>query len=121
LGEFYASSGVVLNDHWETMREYGFLSNRLFDAAACGAIVVSDHVDGMDEVFDGLIYTYSKGSRDLAEKVNTAMAEGNSRQKERARLAEKMRKHHDFEARAGEIDKLLQKSFGMFPRMSSAE
>ena len=33
----YAAAGVVLNDHWPDMAAEGFLSNRLFDAAACGA------------------------------------------------------------------------------------
>ncbi len=41
LGAMYASAGVVLNDHWDDMRADGFLSNRLFDAAASGARV--DH------------------------------------------------------------------------------
>ena len=33
---------MVLNDHWEDMRAEGFLSNRLFDAVASGARVVTD-------------------------------------------------------------------------------
>jgi spore maturation protein CgeB len=42
---------VVLNDHWENMRTTGFLSNRLFDAVASGARVISDDVLGQEEVF----------------------------------------------------------------------
>ena len=38
---------LVLNDHWDDMRARGLLSNRLFDAAACGAAVVSDDVLGL--------------------------------------------------------------------------
>lgn len=58
LYEYYGSAGVVYNDHWPDMAKWGFLSNRLFDAAACGAYVVSDRVDGLQEVFDGLIRSY---------------------------------------------------------------
>ena len=58
LCEYYGNAGVVYNDHWPDMARWGFLSNRLFDAAACGAYVVSDRVDGLAEVFEDLIATY---------------------------------------------------------------
>jgi GT2 family glycosyltransferase/spore maturation protein CgeB len=58
LCEYYGNAGVVYNDHWPDMARWGFLSNRLFDAAACGAYIVSDQVDGLREVFEGLITTY---------------------------------------------------------------
>jgi GT2 family glycosyltransferase len=51
LGAVYRSAGVVLNDHWDDMRAEGFLSNRLFDAVACGARVITDDVEGLREVF----------------------------------------------------------------------
>lgn len=54
----YAAARVVLNDHWSDMRRGGFLSNRLFDAAAAGARIVSDNVDGLDAVFAGQVRTY---------------------------------------------------------------
>ena len=41
LAAAYAGAGVVLNDHWDDMRAGGFVSNRLFDAVASGARVVS--------------------------------------------------------------------------------
>lgn len=55
LGRIYAEAGVVLNDHWEDMRELGFISNRLFDAVACGARVLSDPVAGASELFGGSV------------------------------------------------------------------
>jgi GT2 family glycosyltransferase/spore maturation protein CgeB len=58
LREYYGNAGVVYNDHWPDMARWGFLSNRLFDAAACGAYVVSDKIAGLDEVFKGLIAGY---------------------------------------------------------------
>jgi hypothetical protein len=58
LRHVYSSAGVVLNDHWDDMRAHGFISNRLYDAVACGALVVSDHVDGVEERFGGAVVTY---------------------------------------------------------------
>ena len=58
----YSSAGIVLNDHWEDMRRHGYASNRLYDAVACGALVISDRVDGIEERFGGAVLTY--GTRD---------------------------------------------------------
>ena len=45
LYKYYGSACIVLNDHWDDMRQKGFISNRLFDALACGAFIVSDRVN----------------------------------------------------------------------------
>lgn len=55
----YSSCKILLNDHWEDMREKGFISNRIFDGIACGAQILSDSVEGLDELFPGVVYTYS--------------------------------------------------------------
>ena len=61
LRKAYSSCKILLNDHWEDMREKGFISNRLFDGFACGAFIISDKVEGGEEVFgDGLV-TYKDG------------------------------------------------------------
>jgi Glycosyl transferase family 2/Glycosyl transferases group 1 len=54
----YSSAGIVLNDHWDDMREHGFASNRLYDAVACGALVLSDSIPGLEERFGGAVVTY---------------------------------------------------------------
>lgn len=55
----YRSARIVLNDHWDDMRREGFLSNRLFDASAAGARIISDAVDGMHDVFGDQVQSYS--------------------------------------------------------------
>jgi O-antigen biosynthesis protein len=62
----YSSAAIVLNDHWDDMREHGFASNRLYDAVACGALVVSDRLDGLEERFGGAVVTY-----ETAEELRT--------------------------------------------------
>lgn len=57
LSAHYASADVVLNDHWPDMAAEGFLSNRLFDAAAAGAAILSDPALGLEAVFGGLVAT----------------------------------------------------------------
>lgn len=53
LGHWYGSTAIVLNDHWANMRREGFISNRIYEAAASGALVISDDVVGLDDEFDG--------------------------------------------------------------------
>ena len=55
----YRSAGIVLNDHWTDMDREGFYSNRLFDAVASGARVISDQVEGIGEIFQGGVQTYT--------------------------------------------------------------
>jgi len=55
----YGNAALVLNDHHSEMAESGFLSNRLFDAVAAGARVVSDPALGLREVFGSTVVEYT--------------------------------------------------------------
>ncbi|MFC5675816.1 glycosyltransferase family protein [Aeromicrobium endophyticum] len=54
----YRGARIVLNDHWPDMARLGFYSNRLFDAVAAGARVVSDRADGLEDVLGPSARTY---------------------------------------------------------------
>ena len=58
LRKVYSSAKIVLCDHWDDMREHGFISNRIYDALACGATIVSDDVAGLATRFPGQVHTY---------------------------------------------------------------
>jgi spore maturation protein CgeB len=62
LPGWYASAEVVLNDHWEDMARWGLLSNRVFDALAAGACVVSDEIAGDDDLLAGAVVTFRSSS-----------------------------------------------------------
>ena len=51
---------ILLNDHWDTMRAWGFVSNRLFDALACAAPVVSDFLPEIRDLFGEAVGTYTE-------------------------------------------------------------
>lgn len=42
LGRLYTGSKATINDHWDDMKTYGFINNRVLDALACGLPVISD-------------------------------------------------------------------------------
>jgi hypothetical protein len=62
VAPMYRSAGIVLNDHWPDMARESFFSNRLFDAVASGGRVVSDYVEGAEELFEGAVQTYGAPS-----------------------------------------------------------
>lgn len=68
----YNGAGVVLNDHWDDMRRWGFVSNRLFDVLACGVPVISDAMPEIDELFEGAVGTY-RTTDELGDRVRTCL------------------------------------------------
>jgi GT2 family glycosyltransferase/spore maturation protein CgeB len=74
LHRVYSSAGIVLNDHWDDMREHGYISNRIYDALACGAVVLSDDVPGLAERFGDAVAVY-RSAGDLHELIERLLAD----------------------------------------------
>jgi len=68
----YSSSLIVLNDHWKSMREKGFVNNRIFDALACKAFILSDHMDEIVALFGNAVETY-RTAGELHRKIDFYM------------------------------------------------
>jgi len=100
LGALYASAGVVLNDHWDDMRREGFVANRIFDAVASGARVVSDLVPA-DPILATAVRVW-RTPEDLGLLVGECADRFPSRQ-ERQEAARHVLAAHSFEARAREL------------------
>jgi O-antigen biosynthesis protein len=100
LAAAYRSAGVVLNDHHDAMRVDGFVSNRLFDAVASGARVISDEVPGLAELFGPGVQVYETPD-DLARLATLADPDsvfGDDLTRRAA--ADRVRTEHSFAARA---------------------
>jgi len=95
----YASAGAVLNDHWPDMAAEGFLSNRLFDAAACASRIVTDEATGLTDVFGDGPRTY-RDVDDLRRLLGADLDAEFPGRDERLRLASRIAEHHSFDARA---------------------
>ncbi len=99
----YRSAGVVLNDHHDAMRTDGFVSNRLFDAVASGARVVTDEVAGLAELFGPGVQIYETPD-DLARLATLADPDsvfGDDATRRAA--ADRVRTEHSFAARAARL------------------
>lgn len=102
VAHVYSSAGIVLNDHWDDMREHGYISNRIYDALACGAFVISDEVPGLSERFGEAVACF-RSPEELRELVDRFLDDPNERRR-RARLGrETVLAGHTFAHRAQEL------------------
>jgi hypothetical protein len=95
----YAGAGVVLNDHWQDMAAEGFLSNRLFDAAACGSRILTDDATGLADVFGDAVRTYADGPT-LVDVLSGDREAAFPDRQARLDLAARVARDHSFDARA---------------------
>jgi GT2 family glycosyltransferase/spore maturation protein CgeB/predicted nucleic acid-binding Zn-ribbon protein len=104
LRHVYSSAGIVLNDHWDDMREHGYISNRIYDALACGALVLSDDVPGLTERFGEAVAVYRSGE-ELREQVQRLLSDPAELQRRRELGHALVLAEHTF---AHRIDTLLE-------------
>lgn len=107
LHKYYSNCKVLLNDHWPSMGRYGFFSNRLFDAGACGACVVSDEALGMEAVFGDAITTY-KTPEDLKRIVQQLIADEKLRTDKGRQLKEIVIENNTFDNRAEQLENVIR-------------
>lgn len=101
LYRYYGSAKILLNDHWDDMREKGFVSNRVFDGLACGAQILTDKVKGFGEL-EQFVCTYE--NRDgLLNSVDTLLKTPISRALIHQAKAYVLN-HHTFDDRANTFD-----------------
>ena len=102
LRRVYSSAGIVLCDHWPDMRADGFLSNRLYDAVACGALVVSDRVTGLDRAFGDAVVTY-EDREELGALVDRLLADPEQRARRVLGARERVLVGETFDDRARDL------------------
>ena len=98
----YASAQIVLNDHHREMAREGFLSNRLFDAVASGARVLTDRARGIEEVFGDAVVVYEDEDH-LAELLAQPLESVFPDEASRQAAAERLARDHSFNARASAL------------------
>jgi hypothetical protein len=99
LPAVYESAGAVLNDHWPAMQAQGFIANRPYDVVAAGGRVVSDHVEGIVELFEGAVVTY-RDTDELLALLRGDLDAAFPGEAELARISARVRERDSFDARA---------------------
>jgi spore maturation protein CgeB len=102
LAAYYRRCGILLNDHWESMRSFGFISNRVYDASACGTFVISDRVEGFRTIFPDS-HEVADSAEELADKVRYFLAHPEERAIRAERARHRVLAEHTFRHRAETI------------------
>ena len=89
------------------MANEGFYSNRLFDAVASGARVISDQVDGLEQLFDGGVKTYNSPT-DLANLCSDESRTLWGTEQAMVERAGRIGQQHSFDQRAKELVQAVQ-------------
>ena len=58
LNRYYSSAKIVLSDHPDDLAEMGLVINRLYDASAVGAFVISEYSPYIEQIFGDAIPMY---------------------------------------------------------------
>lgn len=80
LNKYYSSAKIVLNDHRPDMKEFGFVNNRIYDATAAGALVISDYMPEIEAVYGDTVPMF-KNKKELSELLNYYLNHDDERQK----------------------------------------
>jgi spore maturation protein CgeB len=77
------------------MRAQGIVSNRVYDALACGAVVLSDHLPELEQRFGDAVLTY-RTREELHATVARLLADPAERTERAARGREQVLAAHTF-------------------------
>ena len=99
LGQAYHDAEIVLNDHWDDMKEMDLISNRIFDVLSVGGFVISDRLPVIERLFDGCVPMY-----DTPGELKTIIEYYLSHEDERKEMSKKgqmiVRREYTFDERA---------------------
>jgi len=107
LYKHYGSADILLNDHWDDMRNKGFVSNRIFDGLACGAFIISDKVREMDEL-ENYIQTYET-PEELKKQISLYLEQPQEKGDKAQKGMAYIHKNHTFKERAKQFSDVIQK------------
>lgn len=98
----YSSASAVLVGHRDGVWEPGVVSSRVYDALACGALVISDGPPELDERFGDAVVTYDS-PEELRRLVEHYLASPEEREEKGRRGREMVLAHHALEHRVEKL------------------
>ena len=116
LPGLYRRAAVVLDDFNHTTVGWGNVNSRLYEALACGALVVTNTDRGLAEVGLSDVPTFGDGV-DLNALLESLLADRAGTADLAARLSATVRTHHAYPSRAAELLRFLEE-LGNEPRPS---
>ena len=95
----YRNAAFVLCDQWDDMTKDGFISNRVFDAVASGARVISEDVEYINKIFPDSVLTF-KNESELKNILKSNLNAKFGNQDNLDARAQSIQENHNFKKRA---------------------
>ena len=89
------------------MKRFGFISNRIFDATACKAFVISDYMPEIEEIYGDSVPMY-RNAREFKQLTEYYLAHPEERRKKAEQAYQITRERFAAEAVIGKMAKVLQ-------------
>ena len=102
LPQLYASSKVVIDDTAIHALPYASMNSRVFEALACGTLVITNNVRGSEELFDGALPTY-RTREELRAQLDRYLADDELREETAQKLRAMVQARHMYARRAEEL------------------
>ncbi len=108
LNKHYSSAKIVLNDTRSEMLLHGVISNRIFDATACEALVISDYMPEIEKIYGDTVPMW-KTEAELIELIKYYLSpEHEAERKDKARRAREITlKHFTAEIAAKQFNDII--------------
>lgn len=108
LPDYYGGHLLLLNDHWDSMRTNGFLSNRLFDGSGVATPILTDPVAGLADVFGDTI-SEAGNEHSFAAIIQDCLENPDAYLQRAARAHQIVMAAHTFDHRATELSELIDR------------
>lgn len=80
LHKYYSNADIVLNDTTDTMRQNGFVSNRIYDVTACKGFLISDYIPEIAKTYGNNIPMY-KNAKEFNKLIHYYLSHPEERYK----------------------------------------
>ncbi|KAF5046680.1 Glycosyl transferases group 1 [anaerobic digester metagenome] len=108
VAQLYRRARIVLNDHWADQRDFGLVNNRVYDAFACGACVLSDDNFGFDEISLGASIPTFKDIKSFKKQIDNLLFDETMRSKLVHDIGNNVLLNHTFKHRAEKIHNVVR-------------
>ena len=103
LPNYYRHSDVVLNDHWDSMLQEGFVSNRVFDVLGCASPLVTDKVNEFPKDIEKMCFFFDEDNHTLFDAIDKAKKSSLLNYEAHLDMAKYIHIEHSFDKRATDI------------------
>lgn len=102
ISELYQTSAVVLAITEDRQRRFGMINNRIFESLACGACLISEHFEALEQTFGDMIF-YSKEIGDTKTIIESILSNPTTYIEHGYKVSSYIKENHTYSHRVEEV------------------